>query len=494
MSSNTWIISVLTVYFTSLLWLGIKAAQQVTTLSDYILGGRKLGPVIGAMNAGASDMSSWLLMGLPGAFYLFGMNQAWMVIGLVIGSWSCWTLIAPRLRVYSELLNDSLTVPTFLERRFHDETGILRLISSISIIMFFLVYISSGLLGAAKLFSSSFNLSYHLTLVIGTIIIVAYTCIGGFLAVSWADLLQGTLILLALLVTPVVMVAYNNDFHNILNNITRDSPHYFNIFRNFNLWQAITLMGWGLGYFGQPHIISKYMAIKKVVYLKTARNICTAWMIISMLGAVMVGIIGRGIFINSNIHSELVFIISAQKFFHPLLTGILFAAILSAIMSTINGQLIICASNLIEDFYVHRVKKNNPQILISHKKTILLSRLSIVLFSTIVLILAWEENNTILKLVGIAWSGLGASIGPVMLTGLFTPKISPRAAIAGIVTGTISSFLFSYIQIFHYEIFPSFLCSLMAIYIFNIGTKNNISPEIEKEFNQMKQNIKSATT
>ena len=267
-TSNFSIIAVIAVYFSFLAYLGVRGYNRTKTFGDYILGGRKLGPVIGAMNVGASDMSSWLLMGLPGAFYLYGMNQMWIIIGLIMGSYASWKLIAPRLRVYTEAANDSLTISSFLENRFNDETKILRLITAIIILFFFTIYIASGFVGSAKLFSSLFGLDYRTALMLSVVIIVFYALIGGFLAVSWADLLQGTLMLFTLILVPIGISFMMGGLGNVMNVIKTVSPSHLDPFFNINIVGIVSLLGWGLGYFGQPHIISKYMAIKNVSDIK----------------------------------------------------------------------------------------------------------------------------------------------------------------------------------------------------------------------------------
>lgn len=423
------------------------------------MGGRNLSPLLCAMNAGASDMSSWLMMGLPGAFYLYGMNQIWIIIGLVTGSWFSWKLVAKRLRIATEQLGDALTIPTFLERRFSDNTGILRVVSSIIIIIFFTVYIASCLVGGAKLFSEIFNTNYTNALFFSCILIVGYACIGGFMAISWGDLVQGSLMLLGILIVPYLMItdmASRIDIWQIL----QSKSGYLNPI-NLTFIEILSSLAWGLGYFGQPHIISKYMAIKNPQDLSLSRLICTTWMSVAMAGAALVGLLASVFFMDKELKViENVFILASYLLAHPFIFGVILTAVLAAIMSTINGQLIICSSLLVEDFYKKYFRKNATQ-----KEYIMASRLSILLVIAISLVIANDKNNSILWLVAHAWAGLGASLGPVILFSLYSKTISKNAAIAGIISGGLSSIFFANYKIFPYELLPAFIISCSVIFI-----------------------------
>ena len=469
-------IAVISIYFLCLMFLGYLGFRKTKTFADYILGNRKLGPLVGAMNVGASDMSSWILMGLPAAFYLFGMNQIWVVIGLIVGSFASWVLIAKRLRKYTEIAGNSLTVSSFLENRFRDDTKILRIITSIITIFFFTIYIASGFVGSAKLFTQLFGIEYQTSLLISCFAIVSYALIGGFLAVSWADLFQGTLMLFALLIIPAVMF-FNIDFA-IISSTLQAEENYLNPFHDITFMGIVGIFAWGLGYFGQPHIISKYMAIKDPEKIATSRNICISWMILSLIASSSLGIIGFVYFKNSPLpEPETIFIISALQLFPPIVVGILISAVLSAIMSTINAQIIICCSSLSEDVY-HRFFRKKAK----DKEMLLVTKLFVVLIAAISAFIASGQNSSVLQLVARAWAGLGASIGPVIIFALFWKKTTKLGAIAGVVSGACGSVFFSHYKLFSYEIFPAFLLSCIMIFIVSTFTKQHDEIAIAKEF------------
>jgi sodium/proline symporter len=480
-SNNIAILGVVLIYFLFLAYLGIRGYYKTKTFSDYILGGRKLGPVVGAMNVGASDMSSWLLMGLPGAFYLSGMNQMWIIVGLVIGSYFSWKFVAVRLRKYTEIANDSLTLSAFLENRFQDKTGILRTVTSLIIVFFFTLYISSGFVGSAKLFSSLFGLDYNLALIVSVFVIIFYALVGGFLAVSWADLVQGTLMLFALLIAPIGIAFSMGGLDNIQNIISTNSPSHLNPFYGMTFFGMISTLAWGLGYFGQPHIISKYMAIKNPDEIKIARRICISWMTLSMIGAGLVGLFGYAFFIKNPLTShETVFITASSMIFPALIMGLILSAVLAAIMSTINGQIIICCGSLTEDFYKKFFRKSAE-----NKELIITTRICVAIIALIAFILASNENSTVLKMVSHAWAGLGAAIGPIILCSLFWKRTTKNAAICGILTGGISSVIYSKIPFFPYELLPAFVTSLIVIFTISILDKTPVSENTHNEFTKL---------
>lgn len=488
MFDNLTVILVVCFYFAILMVIGFRGYRKTKTFSDYILGSRKVGPIIGAMNVGASDMSSWLLMGLPGAFYLYGMNQIWMVIGLIIGSYSGWKIIAKRLRVYTEIASDSLTVSSFLEHRYDDTSKILRIITAAIIIFFFTIYIASGFVGSAKLFSEFFNINYITALLISTVVVVLYAFLGGFLAVSWADLIQGLLMLFALIIVPIALIFKTGDLSSTINSIKINSPNHLNIFYDTNIIGILSALAWGLGYFGQPHIISKFMAIEKVSYIKTSTRICTAWMIMALGGAILVGLVGYQYFIDRPLEKhETVFIVASAEIFPPIIVGVLISAILAAIMSTINSQVLICCSALAEDFYKRFFRKNAAD-----KELLLVTRISVVIVTIISVLIATNENLTILGLVAHAWAGLGAAIGPVIIMSLFWKKTTKLGAIAGVISGGLGSIFFSlyFTNIFSYELFPAFVLSLFSIVIFSLIDKNGPPKNAEAELNAVIRLIK----
>ena len=479
-SANVSIFVIIVLYFSFLAYLGIRGYNRTKTFNDYILGGRKLGPIIGAMNVGASDMSSWLLMALPGAFYLAGLNYIWVIIGLVIGSFASWKLIAPRLRIYTEEANDSVTISSFLENRFNDKTKILRLVTAVIILFFYTTYIASGFVGSAKLFSSLFNISYQTALIVSIFIIVFYALLGGFLAVSWADLLQGTLMLFTLIIVPACIVFQMGGVENVMGVIREVSPSHLDPFHNMSLIGIISLLGWGLGYFGQPHIISKYMAIKNVSDIKIATRICITWMTISMIAAALVGLFGFAFFVGDPLkHHETIFIASSNLILPAIFMGLVISAILAAIMSTINGQILICCATLTEDFYKRflRPKAENKELLIT-------TRAFVLLITFITFFIARNEQSTVLGLVGYAWAGLGASIGPVIICALFVKRTTKLAAIIGVISGAVASVIFAEWKIFSYEIFPAFGISLALILIISYLSKKEVSSEVSRIFDK----------
>lgn len=467
---NLAILLPLAAYFGVLFYLGFLGFRKTKNFADYVLGSRKLGAIVGALNVGASDMSSWLLMGLPGAFYLFGLNQIWMVLGLISGSYLSWKIVAVRLRQYSEKDGNSLTLPQFLQNHFADKSGVISIVSSLVIIFFFTIYIASGFVGSAKLFAEVFDISYSLALIISALLIVSYALIGGFLAVSWADLFQGLLMLAVLIFTPIYAIHISDlSLSQIIDKTNQIAPNHLNAFSNLQIAEVIGVFAWGLGYFGQPHIISKYMAIKSAAEIGLARRICIWWMTLSMLGAAMVGLFGVLYFVDAPLQEpETVFVAMTAQLFHPVMIGVLIAAILSAIMSTLNSQIIICCSLLAHDFYQRFLRKNARD-----SEMLIVSRIAVVIVAIISLSIALEETS-VLQLVGRAWAGLGASIGPVILFALFYPKTTKLAAIIGIISGAIGAIVFAKLAFFSYEILPAFVLSSALIFLVSF-LQNKIS-------------------
>lgn len=328
-----WSIIAIGVYLLILLTIGYYSYKKTSNLSDYMIGGRGLGPLVTALSAGASDMSGWMLMGLPGAVYLTGISNIWIGIGLTVGAYFNYLLLAPRFRVYTEIANDSMTIPDYLENRFKDKSNILRLVSGIVILVFFILYVSSGLVAGGKLFVDTYKLTYTMGVVVTLSVVVLYTYYGGFLAVSLTDFFQGTLMFICLITVPVV--AYMNigvDPGTFVNKVKAIDPKLFDIFRGTSIASIISLLAWGLGYFGQPHIIVRFMAIKSAKELKSARRIGIGWMAIGLLGAVVSGIIGLVYFTEHNTpltDPETVFLRLGDILFHPFITGIIFSAVLA---------------------------------------------------------------------------------------------------------------------------------------------------------------------
>ena len=481
---NIYIAITISIYFAGLMCLGYRAFRKTKTFADYTLGSRKLGPIVGAMNVGASDMSSWLLMGLPGAFYLHGINQIWIVVGLVVGSYCSWKFIAKRLRRYTEISGDALTISSFLENRFEDKSRILNVSTLIVIIFFFTIYISAGLVGSAKLFSSVFDISYFLALVISCVCIVSYALLGGFLAVSYADLFQGILIFCVLLFVPTYIILQSDyTVSDLVMKTMAIDPTHIDPFYGLNFIGILGFFAWGLGYFGQPHIISKYMAIKDPHRIDMARKICISWMTLSMIGASVIGLLGFVYFSGSPLKEpETVFIAMSHSIFHPIIIGVLISAILSATMSTLNAQIIICCSALSQDFY-HRFFRKNA----GNREMLVVTRIWVVVVALFALFIASDNSSSVLGLVSRAWAGLGASFGPVVLFALFWQKTTRAGAIAGVISGAAGAIIFHEISIISYEILPAFVLSAFSIFMISLMTQHQVPSKVAHDFKRLKE-------
>ncbi|MFC0043934.1 sodium/proline symporter PutP [Metabacillus iocasae] len=484
------------IYLIGMLGIGIWFYRVNSNLSSYLLGGRSLGPGVAALSAGASDMSSWLLLGLPGAAYTTGMNALWICVGLSIGAYLNWQFVAKRLRAYTEVANDSITVPDFFENRFRDQSKLLRIISALVILVFFTFYSSSSLVGGAILFQESFGFSYNLALVIGAAIILSYTFLGGFLAVSWTDFFQGILMFLAVVVVPIVAIVELNGWNEMTSTLQTINPDLLDAFQGTTVLGVTSLLAWGLGYFGQPHIITRFMAIRSVKDVPVARLIGMSWMIVSLLGAVFTGITGAAYFADAPVDNpEKVFILFSNILFNPWVAGILYAAILSAIMSTVSSQLLVSSSALAEDFYKAILRKNA-----SEKELLWIGRLGVIVISAIAVVLGIQANpeletgSSILDLVSYAWAGFGAAFGPVVLLSLFWKRMNKHGALAGMVVGAVTVVVWK--QLYHlggifelYEIVPGFVLAFLSIVIISLVTK---APEeaILHEFDKMEADVK----
>ncbi|MGG1572639.1 sodium/proline symporter PutP [Fictibacillus sp. NRS-1165] len=477
------------IYMAGMLLIGWFAYRRTANLSDYMLGGRDLGPAVTALSAGASDMSGWLLMGLPGAMYVSGLSAGWIVVGLTAGAYLNWLFVAPRLRTYTEIANNSITIPDYFENRFKDTSRILRITSAIVILIFFTFYTSSGMVSGGELFKTAFNLDYTWGIWLTASVVVVYTLFGGFLAVSWTDFVQGTIMFVALILVPVVTIFEIGGAGPTFSEIQSIDPKLLDAFKGTSLIGIISLLAWGLGYFGQPHIIVRFMAISSVKQMKSARRIGMGWMIFSIGGAMFTGLVGIAYF-NLNGGSlgekkaETVFIVLSDVLFHPLITGFLLAAILAAVMSTISSQLLVTSSAVTEDFYKAFFKRSA-----SDKELVLVGRLSVLAISVIALVLALNPNKTILNLVGYAWAGFGAAFGPVVLLSLYWKRMTKWGAFYGMLSGTLTVIIWEQIKAFEavYEIIPGFIvCSAVIVAVSLMTAKP--SAEIESEFTEA-QNI-----
>jgi sodium/proline symporter len=477
------------IYLIFLLTIGFFFYKKTNNLEDYLLGGRSMGVWVTALSAQASDMSGWLLMGLPGAVFLYGIGQIWIAIGLFIGTVLNWILVAPRLRVYTETTK-SLTLSSFFENRFKDPTGLLRIISAIITLIFFTIYASSGMAGAGKLFESMFNIPYKVAVISGCIVIVLYTFLGGFLAVCWTDLFQGALMFISILIVPIFALTKNGGFDAISAAASAKNISMALFDSSTGLAGVIAIistMAWGLGYFGQPHILARFMSIKDVKEMSRSTLIASIWVIISLCGAVLVGLIGISIYKEApGGDAEKVFIYMISDLFNPWIGGILLAAILSAIMSTIDSQLLVSSSALTEDFYQKVIKHEA-----SEKELIWIGRLCVIIISVIAMVLALNPKSSILSLVSYAWGGFGAAFGPVVLVALFSKKTTWKSALLGMITGAVVCVLWKQVGLGNvmYEIVPGFILNFIVILIVN-KISPQTDPTILTEFSQMKQSIK----
>ena len=420
-------------YIVAMVVIGLFAYRATNSFDDYILGGRRLGSFVTALSAGASDMSGWLLMGLPGAIYLSGLSEMWIAIGLIIGAWLNWLLVAGRLRVHTEVQNNALTLPDYFSNRFNDHKKVLRVVSAFVILIFFAIYCASGMVAGARLFESMFGMSYESALWISAIATISYVFIGGFLAVSWTDTIQATLMIFALLLTPVVAVLSLGDMATVHAALEVARPQAYSLFSDLSAVAIISLIAWGLGYFGQPHILVRFMAADSVKSIPNARRIGMVWMILCLGGAVAAGFFGIAYFqihpelaVTVNQNSETVFMELTKILFNPWIAGIVLAAILAAVMSTLSCQLLVCSSTLTEDFYKAFIRKNASQ-----KELVWVGRLMVLLIAVLAIALASNPESQVLGLVAYAWAGFGAAFGPLILLSLFWKRMNLAGALAG---------------------------------------------------------------
>lgn len=490
MDENIIKIFILILYLIGMIAIGVVYYKKTEDFSDYVLGGRGLGPWTAALSAQASDMSGWLLIGLPGAAYLAGIEAAWIAIGLGLGTYVNWKIVAVRLRSYTEVSGDSLTLSDFFENRFRDDTKILRTVSSLVIIIFFTVYTSAQFSAGAKLFETLVGLDYTVALLLGAAVIIVYTFLGGFMAVSFTDFIQGMLIFFALAVLPFIMIAELGGFGDAFENLRQVDPHFLNIMRTTGGGGAISFIAvvsniaWGLGYFGQPHILARFMAIGSTQQIKISRKIAMVWVTISLAASVFIGILGR-IYMPSIDDPEKIFMISVDVLFIPIIAGLFLAAILAASMSTADSQLLVTASAVSEDIYKNYINKNATD-----DQMIKVGRVSVIVIALISVVIAFDPNSSVFELVSYAWAGLGASFGPLILFALFWKRTNKWGAIAGLISGAVVVIgwvqiaKISSVPIFKlYEIIPGFIVSSLAIYFVSLATEEP-SQEILDEYDE----------
>ncbi|MCQ2071253.1 MAG: sodium/proline symporter PutP [archaeon] len=513
MNDSTVYLAVVIVYFIIVVGIGYLYYKKSTNLSDYILGGRTLNPYVAALSAQASDMSGWLLLGLPGSIYLCGIGEAWIGIGLAIGSYFAWLLIAKRLRIYSEKAKNSLTLSEFFSNRFRDDKGYLRDISAIIILVFFTIYVASGFVGAGNAFMMIFpDFSYTTAMLIGAVVIVAYTFLGGFKAVCWTDFLQGMLMLVAIVVVPLAAMGYLGGWDSMMTQIDQliaenALPEKFtNIMYSggqpLTFIAIISSLAWGLGYFGMPHIVVRYTAIKNPNDLKISRRVATVWIVICLAFACFVGMVGAVYHpgLVGKAEAQTIFMIMATNLFAPVIAGVILAALLAAIMSTADSQLLVSASAISNDLY-KRFKKGAGM---SENKLMWLSRIVVIAIAIIGAIIALDQNSSIMDLVSYAWAGFGAAFGPVVILALFWKRTNTFGALAGMVVGFITIIVWntcfvaggiigagSYL-VFDtglYELVPGFIFATIAIIAVSLLTAEP-SKEIIDEFDEVEAAMK----
>jgi len=472
-----------------MLAIGIYFYFKTEDLNDYVLGGRGLSPSVTALSAGASDMSGWLLLGLPGMMYNDGIVGSWIAIGLIIGAYLNWHYVAKPLRIYTHQLNDSITIPDYFSNRFEDKSNLLRIVTAVVILLFYTLYTSSGLVGGAKLFEASFGLSYETALLVGSFIIVSYTFLGGYNAVSWTDFIQGILMMLALIITPLVVIFELGGFSEAVSAIKAIDPSHLNFFSGASFIGIVSLMAWGLGYFGQPHILVRFMSIKEAKDIPVAKNIGMAWMLISVVGSLMVGFFGLA-YVSANgvdlQDSEKIFITLSQLLFNPWIAGFLLAAILAAIMSTIDSQLLVSSSVLTRDIY-HAVLRKDAR----DKELVWVGRATVILIAIIAWALSLDSNSSVLGLVSYAWAGFGAAFGPLIILSLYNAKITSLGAISGMLVGTLTVIIWKQLSggIFDlYELLPGFIFAGLAIIIASRFGKQ-ASQETQNTFKKVQEQL-----
>ena len=492
---STWVILAFVIYMIFMLGIGIITARKNKSSDDYFLGGRNLGGWVTALSAQASDMSGWMLMGLPGCVYAFGANQAWIAIGLLIGTILNWVIVAGRLRRYTIKAGNAMTIPEYLSNRFRDKYNILITISAIVIVIFFVVYSASAFASGGKLFASITKMDYHQALIVGAVVILIYTFLGGFLAVCTTDFVQGMMMLVGVLAVPILVVIVlgtGNIVPNLVNSgLNVDAKDYLNIFmqdgKPISGISIASQLAWGLGYCGMPHILTRFMAVKSEKELKKSSAIAIVWDILSLTAACFIGIIGRAYLLptvlgeNGASSSESVFIEMINKLFSshlglPFIGGIFLCGILAAIMSTADSQLLVTASAASEDLYHQFIKKDADS-----KEILAVARLTVIVVSVLAFVIAWNPNSSIMGLVSNAWAGLGAAFGPTVVMSLFWRRTNLTGAVAGIVSGGLTVIVWDYIPLAAgqtlgsytglYSLAVGFAVSLVMIIIFSLATK-----------------------
>jgi sodium/proline symporter len=497
-----WVLFAFAAYMIFMLAIGAVFMKKTNSSEDFFLGGRGLNGWVAALSAQASDMSGWLLMGLPGAVYAYGTGQAWIAIGLFLGTVGNWLFISGRLRKYTIVANNSMTLPAYFENRFKDDRKILLGVSSIVIVIFFLVYTASALAAGGKLFNTVFGFDYHASLTLGAVVILAYTFMGGFMAVCVTDFVQGTLMLVALITVPLLAYALiPGNLTDVLVQSGVDSASFMNILHNggkqYTTIEIISQLAWGLGYCGMPHILTRFMAVRDEKELKKSKKIAIVWVAISLFFGCIIGVIGRAYLFPTILGTagegseETVFIAMITKVFTediriPFIGGLFLCGILAAIMSTADSQLLVTASSVAEDIYRQIFHPDADQ-----KKVLGISRITVVVVAVLAYLIAWNPNSSIMGLVSNAWAGLGAAFGPIVLMSLFWRRTNFYGAVTGIISGGATVLIWDYLPLVHgqtlgdatglYSLLVGFVLSIVLIVVVSLLTKAP-SEEILREF------------
>ncbi|KMJ44324.1 proline:sodium symporter PutP [Xenorhabdus khoisanae] len=471
MTVNSPMLITFIIYIAGMLLIGFMAYRSTKNFDDYILGGRRLGSVVTALSAGASDMSGWLLMGLPGAIFFSGISESWIALGLLLGAYLNWRWVAGRLRVHTEVSNNALTLPDYFTNRFEDKSRILRIISALVILIFFTIYCASGVVAGGLLFENTFGISYEKAIWLGALATIAYTFLGGFLAVSWTDTVQATLMIFALILVPVLVLLKVGGVSTAINIIEAKNPAYLDMFKNLNIIAIVSLLGWGLGYFGQPHILARFMAADSHQTIHKARRISMTWMLLCLAGTVAVGFFGISYFemypeqAGSVLQNrERIFMELGVLLFNPWITGVLLSAVLAAVMSSLSCQLLVCSSALTEDLYKAFIRTKASQ-----KELVWVGRMMVLLVAIIAIVIATNPNNRVLALVSNAWAGFGAAFGPVVLISVLWKRMTRNGALAGMLVGAITVLVWMEFRWFSlYEIIPGFIFASIAIVVVSL--------------------------
>ena len=485
-------IAAFVIYLGIMIYVGLRNASKNNSSADFFLGGRKVGPWVTALSAEASDSSAWLLMGLPGLCYLGGVQESiWTAVGLIVGTYLSWLFVAKPLRKCSITFGDSITIPEFLSNRFKDKSHILSIVSVIFIVLFFTIYTASGFVACAKLFNSVFGLNYHAGLAIGLVVILCYTITGGYTAVCTTDFLQGSLIFIAFIISTLIIVfsiGGVGDSINVFKNFQELAGTELKAFDGMGI---ISALAWGLGYFGMPHIIVRFMGIRSNSEVGKARRIGIIWMIISYIGAILIGTLGTvylkkfGITLDSD-SAETVFSETMKNMYPAFIAGIFLCAILAASMSTADSQLLAASSAVSQDIFKGLIKKNAQE-----KEVMIISRFTVFLIALIALLLSLNPKSSIFNLVSFAWSGFGGTFGPLILLSLYWKRTTAPGAIAGLICGGITDVVWHYIpasvaKIFGlYEILPAFIVCLVVTVLVSLLTKPDA--EVLTKFEEYKK-------